>query len=465
MRARTATFFGLFLIAACSASKAPPPVAETPMGIASAVPVGTLPSITTPGPVLTDADVEETRRIRKTLKKVCAARGLEATRDIPGKVLGRDELIARVKAHVAKEVPPSALVDEGLVDQLLGLLPAPFDYAGEMFRLLEAQLAGYYEPGDGTMYMAADLDDDMAFATLAHELVHALQDQHWDLKSKSKYTPGRADAQLAQSCLAEGDATSSMLDVMLADSGKTAMDVPEAMLNSQMLLGMDTTTGANSPHFMRTSLIAPYVEGLRFVHARRRQGGWGSVNASWDRVPTTTEQILHPEKWEQNEGALDVAAPTYAALGAGWATAETDSFGELALRLVLDEWMSQTAALQASGHWGGDRAVLVRNGDSAALVWHLRYDEAKGDPKGATRWGKEGWAALAAGFASSHSPTTEKDASFVCTARPDRGPLAIRVKDREVVLVAGPAKVSATAPWSSAGDCALAKKLAGESLK
>lgn len=465
MRSRVATFFGLVLVAACSGQKPPPPVVQTPIGISSAVPVGTLPSITTPGPVLTSADVEETKRIRRTLKKVTAARGLEATKDVPGKVLGRDELIARVKAHVAKEIPPSALVDEGLVYQLLGVLPAPFDYAGEMFHLLEAQLAGYYEPGDGTMYMAADLEEDMAFATLAHELVHALQDQHWDLKAKSKYTPGRADAQLAQSCLAEGDATSSMLDVMLADAGKTALDVPEGMLNSQMLLGMDTTTGASSPHFMRTSLIAPYVEGLRFVHARRKQGGWPSVNASWDRVPTTTEQILHPEKWDLNEGALDVAPPTYAALGAGWTTTENDSFGELALRLVLDEWMEPAAAIRAASHWGGDRAVLVRSGDDAALVWHLRYDEAKGDPKGSTRWGKEGWAALAAGFATSHAPTTVKDATFVCTARPDRGPLSISVKDREVVIVAGPTKVSTTGPWSSAGDCALAKKLAQESLK
>ena len=465
MRSRAATFFALGLVAACSASRPPTPVVQTPIGIASTVPVGSLPSIVTPGPVLTSADVEESKRVRRTLKKVCAARGLQATRDVPGKVLGRDELIARVKAHVAKEIPPNALVDEGLVYQLLGLLPAPFDYAGAMFQLLEAQLAGYYEPGDGTMYMAADLEEDMAFATLAHELVHALQDQHWDLKSKSKYTPGRADAQLAQSCLAEGDATSSMLDVMLADSGKTALDVPEAMLNSQMLLGMDTTSGASSPHFMRTSLIAPYVEGLRFVHNRRKQSGWAGVNATWDRVPTTTEQILHPEKWDQNEGALDVPPPTFAALGAGWTTTENDTFGELALRLVLDEWMDPGAALRASGHWGGDRAVLVRSGDSAALVWHLRYDEAKGDPKGAARWGNEGWAALSAGFATSHAPTTARDASFVCTARPDRGPLAIGVKDREVVLVAGPAKVSATGPWSSVGDCAVARKLAQESLK
>jgi hypothetical protein len=75
-------------------------------------------------------------------------------------VLPREELIARVKDHVSRELPPQAIRNEGLALQLFGFLPTPFDYEGAEYALLQDQLAGYYEPADGTMYMASDLGAD-----------------------------------------------------------------------------------------------------------------------------------------------------------------------------------------------------------------------------------------------------------------------------------------------------------------
>ena len=63
----------------------------------------------------------------------------------------------------------------------LGLVPPEFDYEEGTFRLLESQLAGFYEYRDKKMYVASDLDGPSTDQALAHELVHALQDQHYDL--------------------------------------------------------------------------------------------------------------------------------------------------------------------------------------------------------------------------------------------------------------------------------------------
>ena len=52
---------------------------------------------------------------------------------------------------------------------------------------------------------------------------------------------------------------------------------------------------------MRTSLAAPYIYGTLFVHALRRRGGWDAVNRAWDDPPTTSEQILHVDKWLAHE--------------------------------------------------------------------------------------------------------------------------------------------------------------------
>lgn len=412
-----------------------------------------------------EASPREDKLISRMLKRVSAARGLQPKHPVPGAVLARDALIAQVKAHVAKEVPPEAIRKEGLVLQMLGLLPTQFDYEAETFKLLEAQLAGFYEPSDGTMYMAADLDDDNAEATLAHELVHALQDQHFDLKPHSKYVPGQSDAQAAFSSLAEGDATSAMADVLVAraQKGKTALDLPEELFVEQVLGSVSTGAAAKAPHVMRTSLVAPYIYGTLFVHALRRSGGWNAVDHAWRELPTTTEQILHVAKWRSHEAALAVNTPGFTALGAGWKQSDDDTFGELGLRLAYEEWVGASAAGEAADDWGGDRAVLVEkagDGGSAALAIHIRFDAAH-EP--AHDYAKRAFTVLARGFEATVGHAAMKDASFVCVERADLGPLAITRSGRDFVLTAGPARTSGA--WGSTGNCAMAKKWSAEVLK
>jgi hypothetical protein len=387
---------------------------------------------------------------------------LQAKHPVPGVTATRDELLARVRAHVDKEVPRQAIVDEGLVFQLLGVIPAPFDYEKSMFALLEAQLAGYYEPADGTMYMARDLAD----ATLSHELVHALQDQYWDLKTRSKYAPGQSDLQVATSSLAEGDATSTMIDVSLAAvagsmSGggagpRTAIDIPSKLFD-QVVRSSLASGGAgtgNAPHVMVAGLVAPYVDGTAFVNELRRRGGWPMVDQAWTTPPQSTEQVLHVEKWIAHEAPLTVAAPTFATLGAGWTVAQTDTTGELGLRVLAEEWMPHDLAAATAAHWGGDREVLVKNGEQAALAIKVRWDA--GAPKD-DAFAESAFDALV------RSTVKTKDA-VPCSQRADRGPFAIGRKGRDVVIVAGPAKVTASA-WTAAGDCTLARKWIAELLK
>src|SRR5580704_1210051 len=74
------------------------------------------------------------------------------------------------------------------------------------------------------------------------------------------------------------------------------------------------------------------------------------------------------------EPALDVATPTFAALGSGWTAVDEDASGELGLRLAFEEWIGADRAKVAAEGWGGDRDVLLENGDRAALAIHVRYD-------------------------------------------------------------------------------------------
>jgi hypothetical protein len=382
-------------------------------------------------------------------------RQLDSKRAVPGRTLPRDQLIARVKDHVAREIPPDAIEKEGLVLRLFGFVPDQFDYGKEMFALLQDQLAGFYEPEDATMYMAGDLDGLNAEATLAHELVHALQDQHWDLKKRSKYKPGESDKSSALAALAEGDATSAMADYVVSrmDRSKTALDMPEDLFTEQVLGSVSGGAASKTPHVMKTSLVAPYIDGLVFINTLRRKGGWTLVNRAWAEVPKTTEQILHVDKWEAKEPALEVSAPSAAALGSGWTKVDEDTYGEQGMRLMFEEWMPVPEAKVAAGGWGGDRGALLTNGSKAALALRVRYDDAPGPSRDGLA---ERAFRLVAAAISKVPGRVHKDPSLVCVDRPTLGPLAVRRSGRDLVFIAGPASLDSKSSVA-ASDCALAK--------
>jgi hypothetical protein len=325
---------------------------------------------------------------------------------------------------------------------------------------LKDQLAGYYEPADGTMYMADDLADSEASATLAHELVHALQDQRWNLGERSKYRAGQGDLSEAVSALAEGDATSAMLDVMIAKvaSGKTAIDLPDDTFIAQIREGMSQGPGGTAPHVMRSSLAAPYIYGTLFVHQLRRRGGWDAVNSAWEQAPTTTEQVLHLDKFLAHEPPVQVPTPTFAALGAGWKATDDDTEGELGARLAFEEWMDAATAAETSAAWGGDRGVLVTNGERSAFGWDLQYDRAS---HARTEKARHAFDNVKAALEKVLGPAAVSDAAFVCHERADRGPFAVGHHDNRLVFVLGPATTKG-ARWTSAGSCATSRAWAHE---
>ncbi len=346
-------------LAGCDGPRVPAltPRATPPAAVPSAdpaVPPAGAARAGTPGPS------PQEKRIAAILRRASEARGLAALRPVPGVVLERTELVAAVRRKANDEYPPAALERDARVVELMGFAPTPFDYLKELSALLEAQLDGFYEPKTGTMYVAADLTGDTAQLALSHELVHALQDQHFDLKKRSGYHPGMSDQVMAGSLLAEGDATSAMLDVMMRPQGQTALDLPEAMFTNMLMNAMNVGEAANAPRFLRSTLVFPYVEGTLFVHALRREGGFARVDEAWRSLPTSTEQVLHPAKWASHEPALVVPAPTATALGPGFARVDEDTTGEGGLLIAFEEWARPADARRGRGlGWRSHRRVLA----------------------------------------------------------------------------------------------------------
>lgn len=452
------------LVLSCSRSQAPAPQAAPILETAPTTAGADAGAAhETKAPTL---DSKESRTVAKTLTKVSKLRGLEATKPVPGETLERIALAAKVKDKALREYPPEALKREGSLLELMGFAPAGFDYLGETIKMLEAQLAGFYEPQNGTMYLAGDLSGADAKATLAHELVHALQDQHWDLKARSGYRPGRSDETMALACLAEGDATSAMLDYLMAPD-KSALDMSDTLLRGMMQSGMSFKDLETVPHVLKSSLVAPYVEGLGFIHALRRKGGWSEVDRAWQRMPTTTEQILHADKWRAGEAALTIPTPSGAALGEGYVRSDEDTTGELGFVLNFAEWMDVDDARLAAAGWGGDKSAVWTKGDAIAYAVHLRYDPSPTKGNGAPNavgddaFAKRAMSKLSPALKKSLGTPSIATSDAICFDRKDLGPLMFARKDRDVVMIVGPARTSPNG-WQAEGTCATSKAWADE---
>jgi len=111
-------------------------------------------------------------------------------------VLGRDAILERIKRHVEKDVPLDVVATQGEALAALELVPADYDLVAGVFRLVGAQIAGFYEPEDQTMYLVDDQADAALEETLAHELDHALQDQSFPLAPLLKFDPGASESHL-----------------------------------------------------------------------------------------------------------------------------------------------------------------------------------------------------------------------------------------------------------------------------
>ncbi|AUX48240.1 hypothetical protein SOCE26_097720 [Sorangium cellulosum] len=448
--AAVAALAGPAVLAGCAQPAPPPGSARTPAASATASRGGAAaPEAHARGTAGEgkgqgkDAERAADPEVALALARVAKARGLPVRRDVPSRVLARSEILERVRAHVEREIPEGVLDHQGEALAALELIPADYDFTAGMYRLLEGRIAGFYEPEDATMYLVDDLSEDEAHETLAHELVHALQDQSFSLGTLLEFKAGDSDRLAAVHALVEGDAMSAMFDVLVG----SAFQVDESMLRKLVAMSTALSSVGDTPIVLQESLGAPYTDGFAFVQALRRTGGWPAVDAVWHALPDTTEQLLHPEKLAAREPALAVAVPTAAALGPGFRVVFDDVMGEQALRIAFAAYAHREAAIGAAAGWGGDRFVVVRRDDpedksrrELALAWRLRFDSA--------------------GDAAEAGRLIERRFGKGCRMREALGPIAWTARGSEVAVVAGPYERrggGGAGGVKAAGTCAGAK--------
>jgi hypothetical protein len=297
-------------------------------------------------------------------KEVAEAGGIPFKADVPLDFMSRPELARYLREVFDAEYPVAkARADERLLTAF-GLLDPGVDLRALRARVMEENIAGFYDerPGHRRLF-AVSADRRMSPANqlvLAHELRHALQDQHVDLQGQlSDDVSDFDDRRLAWVSLLEGDATLVMERFL-------ARRLPGNEDATRLLSGsLPTPDVPGAPPVVRDQLVRPYLVGLDFVSALVAGGGWPRVEAAWRRPPQSTEQVLHVDKFISREAPRLVEA------------ASGPPGGRLIAEGVFGELLIQTLVGGATGPaegWGGDRYAVWDVGGKTLLVWRSTWD-------------------------------------------------------------------------------------------
>jgi len=294
----------------------------------------------------------------EVLKETGEVRQLEVLRTVKSGAQSRAEIERMLVRNLDEQSTPAELHASELALKKLGLVPGDFAMRSFLIALLTEQVAGYYEPKTQEFYLSDWIDLDGQQPVMAHELTHALQDQHFNLRRFEKWPKGDSDAELAAHALIEGDAMLVMTFYIMRDLKRVA-----AMMKSITAGGGSTEKIERAPRALRESLIFPYKQGTDFTSQVYKRGGWPLVSAAYKDLPQSTEQILHPEKYFAHEAPVKVSLPEFAPLlGKGWTRLDTDVNGEWSYFLILDEFLrAEKESQQAVAGWGGDRFALYEN--------------------------------------------------------------------------------------------------------
>jgi hypothetical protein len=333
---------------------------------------------------------------QEVLKETSEVRQLAILRPVQSSTQSRAEIERAVMKNLDEEITPADMHAAEVTLKKLGLAPPDFQYRALMIRLLTEQVAGYYEPKTRQFYLADWIDIDGQKPIMAHELTHALQDQHFNLRRFDHWPKGDSDAELAAHALIEGDATMTMA-MYVASNPLRAL----SFLKSMGAMSIATEELDKAPRSVRESLLFPYQEGMNWTRALYKQGGWPEVSKAFTTLPQSTEQILHPDKYFAREAPVKVLVPDITSLlnsgalksvppaGAGasseqlrWKRLASDVNGEWGFYLILDQFLkSAVESRRAAAGWGGDRTSVYENQKGDVLYISLSTWDTENDAR------------------------------------------------------------------------------------
>jgi hypothetical protein len=339
-----------------------------PSDTAVAGPTGPTPTV----------DPATAAQLQKIETDAASLRGLKPKTDVPEHFLSSADLKENLKEQIDEEYSPSEGKEDATELWIMRLIDDPsIDLYQLQIDLLGEQVLGYYDIKKKELFVRNDEQplDPEAQETLAHEFVHSLQDEYYDLQKLRPENSHNSDRDAGVTALVEGDATVSGL--LYAQKYMSQEDFQKLLAGSET---SSTTELDKAPAYIRESLLFPYSQGVEFALALYQQGGFAALNRALADPPQSSEQILHPDKYlaAKRDAPLPVTLPPLTdTLGTGWTLDDYDTLGEFDLGMMLKTQGVDDP--EAVAGWGGARyAYYKSDSDTGGLViMGTRWDTTK----------------------------------------------------------------------------------------
>jgi hypothetical protein len=326
-------------------------------------------------------------------KAVEKARGLEFKHPFERKVVTPAEVKKITLDMIEEEFPPEEMDKINALFARMGYMHAEKDLMECFGLFMEAGAAGMYDPEKKVLYLVDGASIDGAKPVIFHELVHALEDQHFDLGDVEERFEGNGDGALAYRALFEGSAAwlQQRFEAEHPDLAKAmqADTMKKAALQVKMLNEVPVSLTASMGIF-------PYTNAPAFVRAVAKEPM--KCAELYENLPVSTEQVLHREKYLVDYPYEIALADVTDVLPEGWKAEMPDVVGELMTGLLLNELLGgqpmfkfmrimnmadqslgfKEPVKSAAEGWDGDRTMGYFGPDGqVAFVWASRWDTEK----------------------------------------------------------------------------------------
>ncbi len=317
------------------------------------------------------------------LKQLEAVRKLPSKSEVPCLVQNQEQVRKYIRSQIDHTLRPGQLKFEELFVKAIGFFPAQQDYQKTLIDLYLSQIGGYYDPVKNAFVMASWMPIEYQSPIAIHELTHALQDQYYDLEKVIDHKNHSSDLQLARAALVEGDASAVMIDVSVqAAGGKSLsqMTMEEAQVISKTMVDAMPSAKGSTNGGLDQVLVFPYAQGIQFVQNLLTRGGYAEVDRALQRLPRSTEEVLHFEKYFDRDPSFQEISQEQLLAESGNKNRKvlfSDTYGEFFIRTWLEVLgISSTQASNAASGWGGDRLIITEHNKSKKrrVIWKILWD-------------------------------------------------------------------------------------------
>jgi hypothetical protein len=314
------------------------------------------------------------QQINAIVQALSEISGLTEEHPVPYGRMNKRQLRQFLAKRIKKTLKPDEIEADELALKMFGLVPADFDLKRSTLDLLTEQAAAFYDYDKKKLYLLDDAAFNAETTTLAHELSHALADQHFSLGKFMDETPSNDDENLAHTAVVEGQASWLMLAYDLKSAGKDPVPTEEMLKNAA-----DSDDGSMSdfpvlkasPLYIQQSLLFPYSEGTLFFAAVYKKWGKRSFAAVFEDPPVDTAQIIHPERYFDHQKPSKPALPTVAGEEKGRQITE-GSLGEFDHEMLLQQYDGEEEARSLAPHLrGGQFAIRETGRDHRPLLEYV----------------------------------------------------------------------------------------------